>query len=197
MWSKLVETVLLFKPFFLFTIAATLVLLPLSLLLCRNLSFDRWRMRYYGLFYALRTKGLLQLSLGLLQLSFLISCVLFQVRMEPPHAIFLALLCVGYHLFDLRLGAALFDMLNVGVLYSALLAQNLLTAYLKQVQFEWTIWIVSLLLGLFSIQYALYFLIKNIGSLLEYKPRERRKRHAKAKTSSSNAGIPHEEAGLG
>lgn len=165
MWSELAETVWGFRAFIGTVLAAAPLVGAASLCFCRKLTWAGRRMKYYGVFSGLTAAGTAKLAFLAARLLFILSSALFCVRMDGAHLLLLALLWAGCGLILPEPAALAGDFVNTAAVGGALAVENLLASYLREVHFEWGILVVTGLLALFIIQYALYFFLRGVGRL--------------------------------
>lgn len=166
MWNSIVDAVLLFRQFLLLGIAVLLVASFFSLVFCDRLYMNSRRMRFYGLFFAMGQRQLLQLSIATVWLLFVLSCTLFTLKRDPAFALLLLTLCFAFQLVRFQPKVFVVDLLNNIVVYGSLIAQDLLLSYLQEVKFQWGILTVYLLLVLFTLQYTLFFYLRTVSGIL-------------------------------
>ena len=69
---------------------------------------------------------------------------------------------ISFGLFSKSIKNLVFEILNAGAIYFALVSSRLLTNYLVEVRYEWYVYVGDIMLKLFIILYATFFLLRNI-----------------------------------
>jgi hypothetical protein len=144
-----------------------LLLLAISLLLTADVTWTQRRLKFLGLFYNLKLREQLWLSVGLLRLLFVAMIMFFWLPLQPSHiGFYIALFVLSNGLF-LRLRRVLIDTLNSAAVFVAMIVSNLVSGYYWDVAGDMMIWSVCMLLALFVTVYVAYFYFKDICDMLE------------------------------
>lgn len=166
MQVNFLAVILEFKWFILTTIVGGILLSFLGYLFCKKTEWYQIRFKFLGLFINLKTLDVAWLCTVLSRCFFVISVVVFCTKMETVHIYFYILLCLSYNLLNFRVMSILFDLINSAIIFAALLAGNILVGYLQEVIFDWRTLTVYILLAFFIILYSIYFLLRDISSLV-------------------------------
>lgn len=168
MLTRFASVTVLFQNYMLLSAAAALAAGGLYLLLVRTFRWDRQsRVRALGLFYGLGPRQRLAFSGLYLRLMFVLACLIWQTDIQAVHLIYLAAAGLVAGFLTASFGGLFQELVNSLLLGAGLLAGNLLIAYTKEIQFEWSIMAVYALLGCFILLYCLYFFIRDIRKLSE------------------------------
>jgi hypothetical protein len=162
MRSEILSIILDFKWLVITTLAVGLLIGALGLWFCRNLSWDKKRIKFLGLFISLNSRDILWLSVAMLRSLYIISAVIFCLKIKTVHIYFFVLLCIAYNLLHWRIPGLFFDLFNSSVEFVALLAGNILIGFMQEVRFDWRTMTIYVLLGLFISVYSAYFLLRDI-----------------------------------
>lgn len=167
MLGRIIEQLWLLSGYFAQTAAAALLLGGVYLISLRRFRFDGMLIRVHGLFAALTRRRMLSLSTLYLRLSFILWCLagmrfdrlIYAVLMLAFCALLCALDPAPKHLFA--------ECANTVLLLAGLYAAGLLAAYMREIQFDWGIFTVYVLLAVFMTLYALYFFFRDVKLISE------------------------------
>ncbi|WP_101876343.1 hypothetical protein [Lachnoclostridium edouardi] len=167
MFGRVISQIWLLKGYML---AAASGALLLGFLYIVSLKWFRWKeplMKVHGYFIGLTVLEQIRTGFLYLRLTMIIWCV---ATMNMGRIIYIGVLAVaGIALGNLsgsvkKLAA---EAGNTVLLACGMYAGGLLTAYMREIQFEWSIMAVYVLLGLFMILYCLYFFLRDVKTISE------------------------------
>lgn len=153
-----------------------LLALPLGLLLAfvggrlsAEISWQQRRIKVLGVLYQLTTREQLLAAVGLFRLLFIAVILLFGIYMQLSHTLLYILLFVCANGLSFAPKKLVFDFLNSSVVYVALVVSNLLIGFYRDATGDGLMLIIYILLAIFILQYALYFYLKSLYTLLQEK----------------------------
>lgn len=167
MMRNVAQIVLGFRDYMIFAAVTVLLIAGIHEMAVRRFRWNKKRIRVLGLLFSISDKGLVQLGLLILRFLFVLYTLVFFREIGRTEIVYLAALGVLAGLLELRIEGLFTEVLNTGLLIAGLLAGNLLTAYMKEIQFEWGILAVYGLLGLFSALYCFYFTLRSVKRISE------------------------------
>lgn len=169
MLESVLKVVLEFRYLLIMGVILGGVMIVFGVSMTANLEWTQKRMKVFGVFYNLSNREALWLSAGLLRVLFVAMIACFMVRMEPVHTAFYIALFAAYNALLFEPKRMLFDLLNSGVIYAALLVSNILMGFYRDVSGDARVMAVYVLLAIFVCIYSLYFYVKGIADLCQYK----------------------------
>lgn len=167
MMRNVAQVVLGFRDYMIFAAVTGLFIAGIHELAVRRFRWNKRRIRIFGLLFSISDKGLVQLGLLFLRFLFVMYALLFFREIGRAEIVYLAVLGVATGILEQRIEGVFMEVLNTGLLIAGLLAGNLLTSYMKEIQFEWGILAVYGLLGLFSTLYCFYFTLRSVKRISE------------------------------
>lgn len=120
------------------------------------------RVNIFGLLMELDNMTLLALSVALIKYIFVLWCLFDSSNISFVHIIILSIFSISFGLFSKSIKNLVFEILNAGAIYFALVSSRLLTNYLVEVRYEWYVYVGDIMLKLFIILYATFFLLRNV-----------------------------------
>lgn len=90
---------------------------------------------------------------------------------KPTHTVFFIGLLLLYNALRADVKMLAFDLINSALIYAALIVSNILWGFFREVQGDWKILTICILLALFLVIYMLYSYLKDISELLKQKTR--------------------------
>ncbi len=171
MWNDIVRVLLDFKYIILLALAAGIIIAAIASRLAFDLKFDQQRWKFLGIFSGLRTNEILWMAFLAARYAFVIAVVAFNLKLTLAYHGCYALLCIGCMLLIPRAKRAALDLINSVVVYAALMVTNMMHSSLKERQFDEFILIITLLLAVFLVVYATYFLLKDLAEMLRDRKR--------------------------
>lgn len=194
MFSEIVEIILLFQPFLLTVIVTGIGLEILLAAATRRFGWQNRNMVVYGFFFGLDRRQALWMAASLLWFLMVASSAVFLVEMEYAHLMMLLLLTackiVSHSKRRMYLTVYLRDLFNSGLVFFALLLENLLHSYLRDTRFQWQIAVILAALALFVVVYSLYFLLRDMELLVS----ERRERREDQKRTDAGTNSDRNES---
>lgn len=146
---------------------AVLILLTLAVLfLMGKKKTGMNQFGWQGMFLGMKRRETVQIALGISQLLFVLSVIIFSVSMGTVQIAAIAILCVAKGILTFS-PAAFGGEVIYGILMGvALMIENLLKDYMRETGVELYIGIIWILLVLFILQYSLYYFIKSLERML-------------------------------
>lgn len=120
------------------------------------------RVNIFGLLMELDNLTLLALSVALVKYLFVLWCLFDSSNIEFVHIMILSIFAVSFGLFSKSIKNLVFEIINAGAIYFALVSSRLLTNYLVEVRYEWYVYVGDIMVKLFIILYATFFLLRNV-----------------------------------
>ena len=120
------------------------------------------RVNIFGLLMELDNLTLLAVSVALIRYIFVLWCLFDSSSIGFVHIMILAIFSVSFGIFSKSLKNFIFEIFTSGAVYFALISSRLLTNYLVEVRYEWYVFAGDVMLKLFVILYATFFLLRNI-----------------------------------
>lgn len=217
MLNDALQIVLQFRVFLSAAIAVALVLEIALLFGTKTFGWQRRNLWIYGFFFGLTKAQCYFLAASWLWLVFAVTSAVFVVEMQVCHLALLLLLSAAKYGAWKRKIILLRDLFNSVLLFAAMMAENLLYSYLMETRFQIQIVVVLCLLILFIALYAIYFTVKDVQSLMQFRAvrkqeiseteeisqtedaakdgRSRRKRSRKKRTRKNGLKIKKEAGG--
>lgn len=172
MWNDIVHVLLDFKYIILLAVAAGIIIAAIATRLAYDLKFDQRRWKFLGIFAGLRANEILWMAFLAARYAFIAAVVAFNLKLTLAYHGCYALLCLGCMLLIPRAKRAALDFVNSVVVYAALMVTNMMHSSLTERQFDQFIFIITLLLAVFLIVYATYFLLKDLAEMLRDRKRQ-------------------------
>jgi hypothetical protein len=141
------------------------VLIP-GLAFSDGMGWGRRRMKFFGIFFGLRTGDTLWLSAGLLRIAFVVGIVMSAARLETIHTVFYIAVSGLSIAFIAGFAGSLLDLVNTVVAYAALVVLGIIHGYYRDISGDPSLMAIYWLLGIFVTLYLLYFYIRGVGNLL-------------------------------
>ena len=135
-----------------------------------SLRWFRWKgplTKLHGYFLELGLLGQLQTSFLYLRGTMIVWCVCTMNMGRMIYIIMLGLLGLGIGTLSGSGKKLLGEFGNTLLLISGMYAGGLLTAYMREIRFEWSIMAVYGLLGLFMVLYCTYFFLRDVKTISE------------------------------
>lgn len=173
MSGRIIEQLMLLSGWMGQTVLFTLCLCGFYLLSLRRFRLGGALIRIHGLFTALSRRRQLMLSGLYLRFLFILWC-LFGMHFDR---LLYAALMIGFCGFlcalDPRPKHLFAECANTILLLGGLYAAGLLSAYMREIQFEWNIFAVYVLLAVFIVLYTLYFFLRDVKEISAKRIQER------------------------
>lgn len=156
---------ILFK-FTLFFVFFILFLQVLSFILFRKegKNLSGFRINIYGLLMELDNFTILALSVSLIRYVFIIWTIFDSSSIGFVHVFMLVIFSVLFGFFSKNIKNLLFESVSSVAIYYALISSRLLTNYLVDIRVIWYVFLGDIMLKIFIILYATFFLLRNINS---------------------------------
>ena len=135
--------------------------------LAGNLDWNKSSVAFFGLFFGLGDRHLFWLSAGLMRVVFVGAMLIFRVQIKPSHTVLYLLLFLLCGLLRGNFTRLLFDLVNSAVIYASLLVANIFSGFYSQINGDWRVMSVYVLMALFVILYTLYSYLKELAGLLK------------------------------
>lgn len=193
MWSRFLYYVLQFGGVIVLTTASLLIVALLLMVMMREFAWNKGRhLLVMTLFFQMPGRYMVYLAANYLQLTFVLSTLLFGMSVQLSHLLFLLLLGVLQAVSIRQPVESARSFLGAVMLYAAFLIVDLLKTYIFDLRFDWRIAFVYFLLCAFLILYSVYFFLNSIRCLSARDVAEKKKRPRPARRHKS----PGEEIGL-
>lgn len=154
--DKLLDQLILLKPFALISAVMTLILMTFLLVVCRNFDWNRKSTRVIGFFYESSMKDSVTLAICLLKLYLIISIFVTKGKIELIHIVFFGVLVLAYNLIRRNLREFGVSIFNGLIIMAVLYVSNFLIVYSKVILFDIKIVISVVFLAVFLLLYSLY-----------------------------------------
>lgn len=171
MWSDFVHVLLDFKYIILLALAAGIIIAAIASKLTDELKMDRQRWKFLGIFAGLRSHEILWMAFLAVRYVFVFAVVAFSIKLTLAYHCCYAALCLGCVLLIPRAKRAALDIVNSVVVYASLMVTNMLHSYFYTSRPDVYVLIISLLLAVFLVVYATYFLLKDLAEMLRDRKR--------------------------
>jgi hypothetical protein len=140
-------------------------------LFCRiSLVRFRWDgpiVKFHSYLYGLSVRGQLRSSLMFLRQVMIVWCVFTMSMNQVIYLVMLVWFGILYGLMSGSIRRFLVESVNTVLLLCGFYAGGLLTAYMREIQYENTIMAVYILLGSFMLLYSSYFFFRDIRTISE------------------------------
>jgi hypothetical protein len=165
----ILELILEFRYLIGISIAVGLLILIISFVLADNLEWNSKQMRFLGLFYKQSFHETMWFSSSLLRIVFILSSVIFGLKLGISYIVFYLLSSTICCLAALDIKRFFLELINGAVLYGALLSLGILIGYYKEIYSDTYVLVIYILLGIFTILYATYFYLRGIAGIMRNK----------------------------
>lgn len=153
-----------------------IVAIPVGLLLAlagnkfaAEITWRQRRVKVLGIFFKLTLREQFFVVVGFLRVLFVAVILLFGIYLKTPHTVlYIALFLLANGLFFAP-KKLMFDFLNSGIVYVALVVSNLLIGFYRDATGDGLMLVIYSLLGIFIVQYTAYFYLKNLYTMLQEK----------------------------
>jgi hypothetical protein len=153
-----------------FAVGVGVIIFAFVLLLSGNVNWGLKRMKVLGLLFGMPNRDVLWLAQAILREAFIVSVVVFHLRMDSAFiACFAGFVLIGALSYRGQPLKIVFDVINGAAMGAALLATNVMWGFLNEVRSDRSILLIYILLSVFVAVYSLYFIIKDLGDLFERK----------------------------
>ena len=169
MLNDALQIILQFRVFLSAAIIVALVLEIALALGTRSFGWQKRNLWIYGFFFGLTKSQCYFLAASWLWLIFVVTSAVFVVEMQVCHLALLLLLSAAKYGAWKRKLILLRDLFNSVLLFAAMMAENLLYSYLMETRFQIQIVVVLCLLILFIALYAIYFTVRDMQSLMQFR----------------------------
>ena len=167
MWADIIKQLLEFRWMIMVIVCVGIAISIASAVLTKNLGWDQKRWKFLGIFAGLSGKELLWLSFCLTRCLFFISVVAFRIDLGLAQICVYVLLCLGSMVLLPRIKRVMLDLINSIVVFGAMMAAGILSGYLAEVRSDGYIMTIFVLLSIFTVVYAVYFLLKDMTEMLQ------------------------------
>lgn len=176
MSNYLLYPVLELKGFILFSMGALFFLTVCSLFIMGRKKDGIGNFGWQALFFSLNRREIFRAALGISQVCFVFSIILFKVPMGIVQIAALGVLCLTRGLLELSLTGFAGEILYGLMMGVALFVENLLRDYMEETGTDLYIGLIWGLLCLFVLQYSIYYLIKGLERILRRHERAGKRR---------------------
>ncbi|MDO4438753.1 MAG: hypothetical protein Q4B86_04825 [Eubacteriales bacterium] len=144
--------------------------LLLALLYSMSLRFFRWKgflIKIHGYFMKLDKRSQLRTAFLYLREVMIFWCVITLNMNSPAYFIMLVVFGIISGILSGKPAKLLLELGNTALFILGIYTGGILISYMKEIQFEWNILFIYILLGAFVIMYSLYFFLKDIKNISE------------------------------
>ena len=166
MSNYLLYPVLELKGFILFSMGTLVFLTVCSLFIMGRKKDGIGDFGWQALLFGLNRRDIFRVALGISQVCFVFSSIVFKVPMGIVQIAALAVLCLVRGLLELSLAGFAGEILYGLMMGTALFVENLLRDYMEETGAELYIGLIWGLLCLFVLQYGIYYLMKGLERIL-------------------------------
>lgn len=167
MWADIIKQLLEFRWMILVTVCVGVAIAIVGVVLTKNLGWEQKRWKFLGIFAGLSGRELLWLSFCVTRCIFFISVVAFRIELGLAQICVYVLLCLGSMALLPRIKRVFLDLINSIVVFGAMMAAGILSGYLAEVRSDDYILTIFVLLAIFTVVYAVYFLLKDLAEMLQ------------------------------
>jgi len=143
-----------------------------------DLGWTQKRFKFFGIFYNLTIRESLWLSSGLMRILFIAAIFVFRTRLEVAHTMLYLFLTAESVALIFSLGKMPLELVNCVAGYALMTIANIIWIYYTDTvkSGDYGLVAVYVLLGVFAVLFAVYFYLKSVSDMLEWKiGRSRRK----------------------
>lgn len=162
MFARIFSQIMLLNGYMAGTVVLSFLLCTVYLISLRRFRFGRRGTSVYGFFLGLSLKQQLAVSALYLRFLFVLSCSLSMHFDSLVYMVLLIALGLLIAALKSKLRHVVFELLNTALLFTGLYAGGMLCAYLREIQFEWSILMIYILLSTFMALYTFYFMLRDI-----------------------------------
>jgi hypothetical protein len=167
MGNLILFNILKFLDFIIITFSSIFLIIIILVFLLKKINIKSKRIALFGLFLNLNKRSVLMLSISFTRYLYIIYSVLLCDRISEVNLTVLLILTVLYNGINFDIKGLLFDLINNLIIYFALVSCNILITYIFDVNLDYYLLTLLILLGVFIINYASYFFIKGMNDVLK------------------------------
>ncbi len=152
-----------------FIILSMAVMVLLTIVLFFLMGRKKTGIKSFGalaFFFPLNVRDLLLLSVGILEMVYVIAMLVWPTDFGQVQIILLVLLCGGRSIGFLSLRRAVGEIMYGVMTAAGLAAGNLLLDYIRETGMDWYIFAVYILLAVFLILYGLYHQVRGAEQII-------------------------------
>jgi hypothetical protein len=142
-----------------------------------DLEWTQKRFKFFGIFYNLTIRESLWLSSGLMRILFIAAIFVFRTRMEVAHTMLYLFLTAESVALIFSIGKMPIELVNCIAGYAVMTVANIIWGFYKEMYksggYQWVV--VYVLLSVFAVLYTVYFYLKGVSDMLEWKIKRSRK----------------------
>ena len=156
MLEAVVEQIIALKLVIVCSAVTTLVLTVIGLVFCKVFSWRGKNIKLLGFLYGLSVADTIALAICIMKLFVVVSILLSGGRIQPVQIATYAVLVLAYQSCLRDFKEFVSGLINTTIIIGVLVVANMLSSYLREILFDYTIAIALVLLGLFLVLFALY-----------------------------------------
>ena len=166
MYSRFLYYILQFRGVMILTMASLLVATIVLMVLMRDFRWtSKRRLMVITLFFQMPVRYMVYLAANYIQFMFVIDMIGTLQDVQLSHLIFLIILGVIQAVSIAQPVESIRSFIGSVMLYVAFLIVDLLKSYIFELQFDWRIAFVCILLCAFLVLYSIYFFINSVKCL--------------------------------
>lgn len=167
MGNLILFNILKFLDFIVATFIIVFLITVLLLILLKKINIKSRRIGLFGLFLNLNKRSILMISISFTRYIYIIYSVLLCNKISVINLLVLLILTVLYNGVNFDVKGLAFDIINNLIIYFALVSCNILITYIFDVNLDYYLLTLLILLGIFIINYASFFFIKGMNDVLK------------------------------
>ncbi|GHU66502.1 hypothetical protein AGMMS49983_16260 [Clostridia bacterium] len=165
----LLERILDFKELLFLGVAVGAVFFAFFSVSAGNITWKSRNTRILGLFMGMNVREMLWLSVGAVRILFVICVSVFTLRLGVGYLAFYAALFLLSAFTFFGFPRILIELINTVAVYVSLTALGILIGYFRDVNNEPMIFVIYVLLSLFTVLYSVYFYLKSVSDMVRGK----------------------------
>ncbi len=189
MLNDAIQIVLQFRFFLILAIVVAFVLEIVLTVSTHSFGWQKRNLWLYAFFFGLTRAQCVFLSVSWLWLICMVSNAMFLVNVQICHLIMMILLSVTKFVAWKRKKIFIRDLFNSILLFAAMMAENLLYSYLLETRFQLPIVVILLMLIVFIILYAVYFTMRDLLDLVQFRAIRKDAAETKKKKKRVKKGV--------
>ncbi len=155
MWNSIINEIGELRYFILVSAVGTLLLGIVLNICCRQFNWNRWTRKLFGFFYQQKGWDTAGLAIAVLKVFLFLSILIERGQAGYGHMVVFVVLQIGYVIHRRTTKELPYHIIMLMVALGILFVLHILSSYLRDIIFDWRIFVVVMLLGILLLLYAL------------------------------------------
>lgn len=135
------------------------IIMPLVI---RRFDYRQGKQSLLFLLYQLDKKGILMVSISILEFIFIVSAIVFQKDLTIAYGIVFLMMAIVLCICQMNLKAVLLESVNTLLIFVALVLGNVMFRYLQEIQFDVSVLVIYITLNIFILLYSFYVCLQRM-----------------------------------